>query len=82
MGENGIDVGALKAKLFTKVFEQGKQKLFEHVEDKPYCLIGCRYSLNEESVSGNIQMDHISVTSSTGNLLNFIKSLCYCNDEQ
>ena len=28
--------------------------------------------LNEESVSGNIQMDHIPVTLSTGNLLNFI----------
>ena len=38
--------------------------------------------LNEESVSGNIQMDHIPITSSTGNLLNFIKSSCNCNNEQ
>ena len=38
--------------------------------------------LNEQSVSGNIQMDHIPVTPSTGNLLIFIKSLCNCNNEQ
>ena len=38
--------------------------------------------LNEGSVSGNIQMDHIPVTSSTGNLLNFIKSSCNYNNEQ
>ena len=38
--------------------------------------------LNEEGVSGNFQRDHIPVTSSTGNLLNFIKSLYNCNKEQ
>ena len=109
VGENGIDAGALKAELFTKVFEQAKQELFEHAEDKPWCLIPKRsggnlqvfkifgiiiahsflYSgpyfnclapwlidilLNEESVSGSIQIDHIPVTSPTGNLLNFITS--------
>ena len=34
VGENGIDAGALKAKLFTNVFEQAKQGLFEDAEDK------------------------------------------------
>ena len=39
VGENGIDAGALKAEFYTKVFEQAKQKLFEHAEEKPWCLI-------------------------------------------
>ena len=117
VGENGIDAGDLKAELFTKIFEQAKQELFEHAEDKPWCLIPKRSGgnlqvfkifgiivahsllhsgpyfnclalwvvdilLNEESVSGNIQIDHIPVTSSTGNLRNFIKSLYNCNNEQ
>ena len=117
VGENGIDAGALKAELFTKVFEQTKQELFEHAEDKPWSLIPKRSGgnmqvfkifdiiithnllhngpyfnclepwvvdilLNEESVSGNIHMDHIPVISSTGNLLNFIKSLYNCNNGQ
>ena len=117
VGKNGIEAGALKAELFTKVFEEAKQELFEYDEDKSWCLIPKRSDgnlqvfkifgiiiahsllhsgpyfnclapwvadilLNEESVSGNIQMDHIPVTSSTGNLLNFIKSLYNCNNEQ
>ena len=118
VGENGIDTGGtLEAELFTKAFEQAKQELFEHAEEKPWCLIPKRsggnfqvfkifgiiiaYSLlhsrpyfnclahwvidillNAESVSGNILMDHILVTSSTGNFLNFTKSLCYCNNKQ
>ena len=36
----------------------------------------------EDSVSANIQMDRIPVTSSTGNRLNFIKSLYDCNNKQ
>ena len=31
--ENGIDVGVLKAELFTKVSEQAKHEVFEHAED-------------------------------------------------
>ena len=109
VGENEIDAGALKTEPFTKDFEQAKQELFEHAEDKPWCLIpkmsggnlqvfkifgiiiahsflhsGPYFNclapwlidilLNEESVSGSIQIDHIPVTSPTGNLLNFITS--------
>ena len=39
VGEKGIDAGALRPELFTKVFVQAKQELFEHVEDKHWCLI-------------------------------------------
>ena len=50
----------------------------------PYfnCLAPWVVDILLNSVSGNIQMDHIPVTSSTGNLLNFIKSLYNCNNEQ
>ena len=37
--ENGIDVGVLKAELFTNVFEKAKHKVFEHVQNKLWCLI-------------------------------------------
>ena len=47
--ENGIDAGALKAELFTKIFEQAKQELFEHAEDKPWHLIPKRSG-------GNLQL--------------------------
>ena len=37
--ENRIDVGGLKAELFTNVFEKAKHNVFEHVENKLWCLI-------------------------------------------
>ena len=37
--ENGIDVGVLKAELFTNVFEKAKHKVFENVQNKLWCLI-------------------------------------------
>ena len=37
--ENGIDVGVLKAELFANVFEKAKHKVFEHVQNKLWCLI-------------------------------------------
>ena len=50
VGENGIDALALKAELFTKVFEQVKQELFEHA----WCLI-------PERSDGNLQVLKIFV---------------------
>ena len=50
VGENGIDAVALKAELFTKVFEQVKQELFEHA----WCLI-------PERSDGNLQVFKIFV---------------------
>ena len=50
VGENGIDAAAPKPELFTKVFVQAKQELFEHVEDKPWCLILKRSGRNLQVV--------------------------------
>ena len=50
VGENGIDAGAPKPELFTKVFVQAKQELFEHVEDKRWCLILKRSGRNLQVV--------------------------------